>query len=276
MRMYGNEVIGAFLACLIMALACGCGSGLELAGTFSRDKISMDGSDSSWHNSMRIIEDNGIALGFRQDGKDLYVCVTPMNRLAARQIMMLGLTVWFDSTAGKNKIFGIHFPIGLAGYGLTPRMIGGRGDNESRDDIFKSHLNELEIVRPGEFDNIRVDVKDLEGIAVKMNLTQEGLFYVLKVPMRITGDHPYALSSRMVDKISVGLETGEMKMEKREGDNGFEGRGGGEGGSGGRRGGGMRGGGMRGGGMREGSGARPSPLKIWAKVRIFENDSPTE
>jgi hypothetical protein len=264
-----------YILAVALTFVTGCSSGIKLASHYGRESIPMNGSDSTWHTAMNVIEDSKIGIGFRHDDNSLYVCVTPMLRPVAREILMAGLTVWFDSSGGKNKIFGIHFPLGLAGFGLSPRLLGAQKDSgRSFEENMQNRLKELEILRPDQFDQIRVPIKELQGIAVKVELSQEGMFYVLKVPLRMTKDFPYAISFDAPKNFSVGLETADMKAQRAErsgGEMGGGGEGGGRRGGGSMRGGG-RGGGVRGGGDRGEGAQRPDPIKLWVRVQLPSAD----
>ncbi|MBX7151682.1 hypothetical protein K1X84_08575, partial [bacterium] len=176
------------LGWLIVLILAGCGGSIELVSTRPTSEITIDGSDADWQNDRMIVKDSKVALGFHNDDEFLYVSITPTDRRQGMHLMMMGMTIWFDPTVSKKKSFGIKFPLGLAAYGLTPMMIpmgeGKRPKEDPFENISKDFLNELEIIGPGPYDRVRLELKDLKNIAVKLKNTKDGVFYELKIPLK--------------------------------------------------------------------------------------------
>ncbi len=221
------------------------------------------------------------------DDDDLYIKLSSPNRMIQNQIIGLGLTVWFDPEGGKEKKFGIHFPIGMQGAGM--KMMGSREKPAGTDDTdqiqkkLDKAQQEIELIGPGinERYTIPVDEAALAGIYVRIGKPKGNIIYELKVPLAFSDEQPYAIGTTADKKIGVGFETGKMNkkmMAERRSKSG-SGRGGRDGGMGGRTGGisggmggrmGGRRGGMAGrGGMPGGEGVlMPEPLELWTKVTL--------
>lgn len=261
------------VALSILSLA-GCGK-LELNSAWRDREIAVDGVMTDWQNGMTYVEKANVAVGLFNDAEYMYLCLTPADRRIAAQMVGLGFTVWFDPEGGKNKTFGIHFPLGMQGRG-NPLMSRERvQDPEQQRNMLEMMGNELEILGPGEGQRARMPIASAKGIEVKLGESEGRLVYELKVPLVRDTEHLYAIGTDTGQKIGIGFETSELDREQMRETMGR--RGGGIGGmppGGGRMppGGGGRGRMGGGGGMRPGGGM-PGPLELWAKVTLSSEGS---
>ncbi|MBL7994748.1 hypothetical protein JNM05_05200 [bacterium] len=239
------------IVCLMILLfvCLGCSNSIQiLSHKNDNGIIKIDGLDDDWKKeNMEVIKDSKIAVGIAYDENYIYLGLAPLDRGVATQMMMMGFTVWFDSTGNGKKILGIRYPIGFDG----AMPMNERGQNENPfEDIMKNKLNEVEIIGPGKYDRMRLTVYELSGITVKLTTQKNGMFFELKVPLHASTNFPYAINTGVGKPLSILLETGEFKRP------GF--------------GGGMRGGGLPGGGGRMpggnpqmgGSPEMPKPIKV--------------
>jgi hypothetical protein len=210
-----------------------------------------------------------------------------MDRQMQMQMMASGFTVWFDPEGGKNKAFGIHFPLGTRGQ-PPPTGIEGGDNRQDPQRLMEQTQRELEILGPGKEDRERIPLMQVQGINVKIGNDQGFLVYELRVPLRKSADHPYAIGIGNNKAIGIGFETTEPNLEKmKEQMGGSPGGGGmppGGGGIGGPPGGGGMppgGGGMGGppGGGRPGmgplGGEQAQSLKLWTRVVLATDISST-
>ena len=264
-------VIGAFLT--------GCGSTAEIQSSWNGDQITIDGNSSEWGSGLTNLKDTKVFLGVRNDGDNLYLCLTSPEQQFRRQLMGLGLSIWFESEGGKRM--GVLYPIGFINQVGQPSFNqDGTRDPEDRDRMAEQALVDLEILGPGEKDRNLFSVVQSPGIGVKIGGPQGGaVVYELKVPLKKSADHPYAIDAVPGSNLKIEIITGKSDAESRR-SGGGEGMG--AGGGGGRRGrgggGGMGGGGMRGGGERPGGqppkgGSRPEPLDVSVKVHLAGSTS---
>jgi hypothetical protein len=277
----------------VVIAASGCSSALELSSVWRDREIVADGSDAEWQGTTAYIKKSNVSLGIRNDSEYVYTCVIAMDRQSQMQMMALGFTVWFDPEGGKNKVFGVHFPLGLRGQ--QPSVIPqDRRNPESREDpeetlkLMEQSQRELEIIGPGEEDRERVLLMQLQGIKAKLGSNQQGfLVYELRVPLRKSSEHSYAIGIGNNKEIGIGFETTELNLEKMS-----EQMGGPPGGGGMRPGGGGMSGPPGGGGMPPGGGGmgrppgggRPGtgppggeqaqPLKLWIRAVLAKGVSP--
>jgi len=279
-------------ACFFMAVAVflGCG-GQELASTWRDREVTVDGQDTEWEGAMAYLSDDGVAIGLLNDDEYLYFCLATVDSRVVRQVVGSGLTVWFDPRGGKDKAFGINFPLGMA---LSPggdekgtRPMPGLGEDGPEPERIRQTLEaparEMTILGPGEKEPRLMPVASSQEMLVRLGYQGGKLVYELRVPLIRDLEHPDAIGLDRGCRIGLGFETAEIdmedmkeKMKSRTGAGGPPMGGGGRGG--GMRGGGMRGGGMSGGRGPEGSGPGgeiPERLLLWTKVLLASAESAT-
>ena len=211
------------------------------------------------------------------DSDYLYVSLLTSLRSVVTHIVARGFTVWFDREGGKHKSFGIRCPIGDSFETGDPSQFRELTQNrDTSNDLILEKLQtsaeELEIIGPTADDVIRLFPSQVPGLEAALG-HQDGRFvYELKVPLRLSEEHPYGIGFDESAQVGVGFETPETDMDMmREAMPGKM-----PGGSPG--GGGMGGRGMRGGRMGgdRGPGGRsndmPEPLDLWAKVELASPD----
>lgn len=272
-------ILLVILVCLVLAM-CGCSSAIQLSSAWRDREIVIDGSDSDWQGATAYVKGSNLALGIRNDNDYLYACIIMMDRQMQMQMMALGFTVWFDPEGGKDKAFGIHFPLGMQGQQPTLAREGRGnplGDPEEAQKLMEQSQRELEIMGPAEKDRERVLLMQAQGIKAKLGNNRQGfLVYELKVPLRRSADHPYAIGIGDNGTIGVGFETTEINLEKMREQMG--GMGGPPGGGGGMPPGGEGMGGPPGGGrpgMGPPGGEQPQALKLWIRSQLATDKSST-
>jgi len=178
-------------------------------------------------------------------------------------MMMRGFTAWFDPDGGKEKTFGIRFPIGMIDTGMMFSGRGRDGDPESMREDFSRSLVELELIWPKEERRTRLPAANAQGIAAAIGDPMDKLVYEIKVPLQKGEDLSYAIGISDGKHLGMGLETEEIDREAMRERMGRGGSGGG--GRGGR-------GGFGGGGRgRGGAGQRPQmpkPFKLWFSFQL--------
>jgi hypothetical protein len=122
----------AFVAAIV-ALAAMSTGGCQGVNLVSRQKdhdIRIDGRLPDW-NGVEFVEKSDCSIGLVNDDSCLYVAVIAKDRLVRRQIMISGLYLWFDESGGKNKNFGVCFPVGGMESGDSEMAPRGRGGGPS-------------------------------------------------------------------------------------------------------------------------------------------------
>jgi len=237
------------------------GCGMQEIPSHWRDRpILIDGKDSEWGGLMKALDDAGNSAAIVNDSNFVYVSLVTANHDLQRQVLRRGIIVWFDREGGKDKKFGVHYPLGIvpgergsdAGQSFAQPSMGGAGD-------------ELEIYTAGEDQYTRMTMAQTGGIDIRFNLAHDTLVYEMRVPLFDDGHHPFAIGASAGIVIGIGFETPGGRGQARSEYGNEEGEGGM-----GRRGMGRRGGrpgGEYGGGRRAQPGNTAS-LDIWAKVSL--------
>jgi hypothetical protein len=264
-RLMSSLVMGSLIV-LLAIFSGGCSSTAELSSSWNANQIVVDGHADDWGGHFFYLKDSHVSLGLRNDQDFLYVCLMSSEGQFRRQMMGLGLTVWLEPE--HDKKWGIHYPIGFMGRGERPSFnreeTGGERDTAQ---IFGQLLQNLEILGPGEDEHQQFSAIEVPGIGVRVGSSQGSAVYELKVPLKESSDHPYALGAGPESTIKLALETGKFEGRSREGGMGEGGRSGGRGGFGGRG----PGGGGRGGRMP--GDERPEPLDFSAVVHLLSASS---
>ena len=267
---------GAFLALLLVLTQTGCG-GYELDSLWLTKTITIDGDSSEWLGSLYFLEDDKASVGIMNDNENLYVCLITQDPTLRRQALSRGLILWFDPTGGKDKSFGINYPIGAResfrpGQGRDPE---GRDPEQIQEELRKASLeslDELKFIDPEGQELIRMEVEGLEGMEIAVQASQGMFVYELRLPLSSVQHLPFKFDVRTGQTIGIGMEIPQVDMQEAQRAMAGGGTGGKAGGSGmGSRPGGGMGGGMRG---RPGGGRGnfdPDSLKgkkIWSKVHL--------
>lgn len=264
-----------FVLFLFAILQIGC-STLELKSEWRDREITVDGKNTEWLGIMCYFEGSNISVGVLNDANSIYICMIAEDRLMRTQVMAQGFTLWFDPAGGKEKVFGIKFPIGMQAMEGQRIPMGLREEEPDQERIrehFEESLKDLEILGPRKDERKRIPVEEVKGIEIAVDPSGGLLVYELKVPLLHSEPHPYAVGAEAGDLIGVGLEIPKMDwnaMRERMGGRG-------PGGIGMPPGGGRRGGmGGMPGGMGMGGGRRPQMpkgLKVWVSVQLASGDS---
>lgn len=251
---------------LLTFLFVGCGnSKLELNSNWQDREITVDGKNADWLGAMLFFEEDNISVGLLNDENFFYICMIAEDQFIRTQVMRQGFTLWFDPDGGKEKTFGIKYPVGMQASGT-----GLRRDEQSMErssQALRRPMIELEILGPGKDEVKKMPIEEAKGIDIHVEFSSGMLVYELKVPLIQSEQHPYAIGAEAGSSIGIGLETAKMERQDVRGEiSGGRGIGGTTSG--------MRGGagdrGMPGGGRRP---QMRKPLKIWAVVQLASNNS---
>ena len=262
----------------------------DLNSAWRQVDLAVDGNDTEWPGGAALLVDAPVAVGVSNDQEFLYVRIRTSDRNAGMQILMGGLTVWFDAAGGDRKTFGIKYPVGAKKPEPGERGPGGpeggkRGDmppppggqegqpGEGRDHgqgpgqgppLDPSTLVEprLELLGAKKEDVRSFAIGDVpSGIQAAISRVEGALVYELRVPLATSAEDPNGIGAALGSVLGVTLETGKIRrpeMSRR-------------GGPGGGPGGGMGGpGGGIGGPPGGGPGASAKPLKTTFRVRVAQ------
>ena len=261
-----------FLAAILLAVSlssAGCG-GEEFESRWRDREIVIDGDASEWRGTEQYSDDDkGVRFAVFNDGEYLYVCFTTWNTRTQQQILVRGLTIWFDAKGGDDRVYGIDFPM-TKGPGEMRRLSETAASDRTRaiEDLLIRSRSEMIIGRSKDYKGQWMFVEDGKemGIEAVLDIDDRILVYELKVPLTGGQGLPFPDGIAEGGLAGLGLEMGKIDMdEMRKQMQGQRPSGGGRpgGGMGGM--GGRGGGGMSGGGMRE---IMEEELEAWMKVRL--------
>ncbi len=251
----------------------GCSSVPEIASSPNHNDITIDGNQKDWGTSFIPVKNENVAVAFRNDGENLYVCLITSDNQKIVKILSMGLTVWLYPSDSKDAI-GVQYPVKKTfeemrvakdDININPEDVNGRIQH------LLSIQNELIIVDDNNIGIYSSSPDADKGFKAKIGYSMNQLVYELKVPLKGNKDFTQVvLNAKSLDNIGVTFETGKFQnnkvsdQERGESGEGGGGRHGG-GGMGGSHGGGMG----RGGNRSGGSGGRDNtPLKYEFKVKL--------
>ena len=255
------------LGLLFLVASTGC----KTFNTFTADSrpvskpIVVDGKSDDWQGDLYVVPGERLSVGFLNDRDNLYVCLLTSDTFTKFQIMSRGFIVWFDPKGGKEKAFGIKYPVGQPA-GQQPKMTMGETGEPVFDESSGTSMNEFEIVKSEKEPSRKMAFSQAQGLEIKVASSTGLIVYEMKIPLVQSGDNPVAAGAGPGKMIGIGFETGKFDASQMPRGN----RGGTPGGGGAGRppmGGGGAQGGMGGSGMR---GGVPDGLRVWALVQLSE------
>jgi hypothetical protein len=264
-----------FLFGLLALLFIGGCNQQTLDSTWRIAKFGGESIDSTWaYSSVYFLEDNNLSIGLANDNDALSIMLKSADRQTQAKIMRGGLIVWLDTGGKKNKIFGVHYPVGMqsrieprgehAAERKEPPNADDRGDFQRWSFTLP---DTMEIIGPQKDEKKMFPITNDRGVEIATSTERGTITYRLVIPLMALTDSSYYLNIAGGKLVGVGFETGEFKAPENFGRRG--GYSGGEPGEGpdGGFGGGFGGrGGMRG-GDREG-GRNFDPISYWAKINL--------
>lgn len=287
---FGSIAILTFLAC----------GGLKIENEWADREITIDGEKTDWDGTYQYpLEDQDMIMSLVNDGSDIYLMFLGNNEDLARQIQMMGVTIWLNTQGKKEKDYGICFT------GSSEMVFGNQPPMTSQNEKFqrtdnnnsknrpqmRPGMNREGVPQPGKIMIIKGDEKtehastEFQSPAAASTIENGVFCYEFKLPLML---------SDISDKeIKLGLELGGTDSNEASGGEMGGGPGGGMGGPGGGMGGGPGGGmggpgggmgggpgGGMGGGPPGGGGSRPpggmgfEKQEVWFTVLLATENTP--
>ena len=123
---------GPVLATLLVLGLAGCRPA-EVPSRWLDREIVIDGDPQEWKGAVYALDGEATVLGLINDSMSLYLCLVSSDPNVSRQVLGRGFTLWFDPSGGKERTFGIRFPLGRMSPADSARVghePPGRGDRE--------------------------------------------------------------------------------------------------------------------------------------------------
>jgi len=216
-----KALLGIFCAASLLA---GCSGSMDMSSKWADEPVQIDGSSDQWKGKTTYIKEGGLLIGVQNDSDYIYLALTTSDPGSKRQILMMGLTVWFDAMGGDNKTFGIKYPIGARDMGLM-NLRRGQDQNDGNNQDMLQELEDnavnsttLEVMNSDD-DGMKMEMADASGVTVKLTRTNDVLIYELKIAMKESADTRYAIGVNSIRQIvGLGIETGTIQENKKMGD----------------------------------------------------------
>jgi hypothetical protein len=278
---HGKPSILPLLAVLAGAasLFTGCATP-TFESTWPKKEIIADGTIANWEGLINYSLFDQFGIGVANDDRYLYLCAVIEDRKIAMQVLRNGMTAWFETAPSKNRLFGIHFPLG----NVIPQEGRHRRDAEEDTaglgDRIEAACQQLEILGPGKHDSLlrNITLCVPYGIQLKFASTRGEFIYEARIPLFPDSSKIYAVNPGKDSLITLKIESPAPEISAADREASDEGgTGGGGGGMGGGRGGGGMGGGgmggghsggMGGGGMGGGQHIQPQPLSASLVIKL--------
>lgn len=219
-----------FPTILLMFLLISCSSMKQIESFNPSKPIRIDGLKEDWDDKSFYIEDTNMSLMISNDDQFLYIYAATTEKMP---LLTRGLTIWFDSTGGKDNYFGIHFPLGMQGkqpqFNILPSETEGKYPNDNppqnRDKMMSNPLldmDKFEILGAEKKDKRTFYLKDDIPIKIAILDNQFFISYEARIPLYPTENFKYAINPGKNKTISLGFEFGEIESRKtRSGNRSF-------------------------------------------------------
>jgi hypothetical protein len=248
----------------------GCSSTPEVVSSRNNNEIIVDGNQKDWGNQFTSVKDENVAVSFKNDDENLYICFITSDNRKIVKILSSGLTIWLYPSDSKDVI-GIQYPVRKSSEDFRS-VVNDKGDNVDAMDIngriqkLLKVQNELIIVDENNIGVFSSSPDVDKGFKAKIGYSMNQLVYELKIPLTNNKEFTqFVFKAKPQDVIKVKFDSG--KMQNKGSDNEQEGnsRGQGEGMGGGRRG---RGGSGGMGSRKGGSSGNNNPIDYEFKVKL--------
>jgi len=201
----GRKPAMSSILILFSFLLVGCGnSKLELNSNWRGREITVDGKNADWLGAMLYFEKDNVSVGLLNDENFFYICMIAEDQFVRTQVMRQGFTLWFDPDGGKEKTFGIKYPVGMQASGLPRGMIRDEQSMERSSQALRRPMIELEILGPGKDELKKMPIAEAKGIDISIEFSSGMLVYELKVPLIQSERHPYAIGAEAGSSIGIG------------------------------------------------------------------------
>ena len=202
---------------VVTVLLIGCNR-IELQSSWRDRTIKIDGNDEDWKDQKYYIREKNITVGVMNDERYLYLCFYPTNRKLSELLLKQGLTIWFNGEGKKKKDFGINFPLGLKSV-MKDRS---KTDSNFRDvepemteKMVEKMSTKLEILNSKKNDKKIVEIDNLVGMEIALDI-QKGVFiYELKIPYKHNQVYSATIGAEPGSEICLYFETPETNFEER-------------------------------------------------------------
>ncbi|MFP4622018.1 MAG: hypothetical protein ACLFM7_11960 [Bacteroidales bacterium] len=189
-----------------------------------RDKpVVIDGNLDEWEQDAKYDKSSKLHYSITHDEDNIYVGLMVKDDMVQKKILMFGLTMWIDTTGGKEQMKGLRYPIPSEERKELATMEDSDSDLPERARQAIPRDNTRRIITPAnlekmtliDFNNVEketVSIAEQEGINVRIQREKIiGLTYEAQIPI----DNLYADTSLEDKDLSLGFITGHLDVPDR-------------------------------------------------------------
>ncbi len=191
----GPPGTGPVAVVLLLLLLSGCSGSASLTSAPVTREIEVDADVVEWFDHFNEIADTRLRVGVQHDADYLYLAVVSTQRATVQQIAREGLTIWFDTTAGKQTGYGLRYPVGPPPQG-GPQARTGPDRDPGLIDLF------FEVDKP-----IRRPVASAPGLQAHMGFDFGAFTMELRIPRHDVGPDGFHVHLPPGATVQIGFET---------------------------------------------------------------------
>jgi len=216
------------IAFIFSVIVTGCGSSQQLISTWQNHEIKMNGDLEDFKSTLHQVPDKNFFIGFKNDDKFLYLCLTTNDRGKIMQMFKAGFITWFEPVSGDSKPFGISFPqanifsdqqqFKQNNLGLSDESSPQEANPDNFMDKMVMQQTQLEIVNTDKYPLMALPLINKEGIEAKLSVKDNFLVYELKLPLALGKDYSYTAGVTPGNSIKIRFETEKMEAKKESSD----------------------------------------------------------
>ncbi len=203
------KIVAAML--FFSALLSGCSGEQELVSSWTNQQIKIDGEISDWQNNLKYLKDENVALGFKNDNRFLYICLTTNDFTKVFPMLRGGFITWFEPE-NSDKTIGVKFPINnISNNNQVPNSSEEIYNRKNPGEFISRILerqNEVQILNENKQLLTDIPIMNKEGIKAKLGYHSNRFVYELKVPLS-DSKYAYKISAIPGEKLKIKYETEE-------------------------------------------------------------------
>ena len=207
------------LVAIVMMFTISIAKSLEFESVQTNDKIKIDGNLNEWEKVEATVWNDQIYASFQHDNFYLYGVLICSDDRTKSEMLMRGMTIWFNPKGKTKQSIGIRYPMGM-----NPEKMGKMPDRETmmsldEDQRLEKMLETLDdeaLIYTSKDKSEKTNLSDIAGIEIKIDESEGLLVYEFKVPCVEKG--PFLLNAypQKNEKIGVGIEIGDDPQQKDE------------------------------------------------------------
>lgn len=209
-----------FIMAVLMSLTS-CHTVHNISSVYRENPIKINGNLEEWDQDLRYDNSSELYYAVTHDKDNIYIALQTRDDMVQRKILMFGLTLWADTTGGKEKILGLRYPI------PSKKREEIRTPGKSDEDLplrAKQAIpeNTRRIVKPAlmdrmtllGFNNVEKETISIaENIGISARIKRDkvkGLLYEALIPI----DMLYSSGIVNDKSLSLGIITGNLEISK--------------------------------------------------------------